>query len=124
MRADLAAQGEWVLSGSLDGWGDPLIPLFGLAVFVYVPKDIRLERIRKREAERYGDAVLPGGERYEASREFIEWAAGYDSGLLTGRSLPRHEKWMAGLRCPLLRITNGSFEDSVDAVAAAAREAC
>ena len=44
---------DWVLSGSLTGWGDPLIPLFDLVVFLRVPREVRLERLRRREARRY-----------------------------------------------------------------------
>jgi len=116
MKVDLTSHDKWVLSGSLDGWGNPLIPLFELVVFVYVPQDVRVERIIQREHERYGKEVLPGGNRYESAKEFIEWAKGYDSGLLTGRSLPRHEKWMTGISCKIIKITNLSLEDSINTV--------
>jgi len=116
MDTDLANQEKWVLSGSLDGWGNPLIPLFELVVFIYVPQAVRVERLGKREYERYGNEVLFGGKKYESTKEFIEWAAGYDSGLLTGRSLPRHEKWMEGLECEIVKIINHSLDDSINEV--------
>ena len=119
MSTDLKSTEKWVLSGSLDGWGDPLLPLFELVVFVYVPQDIRVERLKKREYERYGDEILAGGSRYEATKEFIEWAAGYDSGLLAGRNLPRHEKWLAGLEVEAIRVVNHSLDESINAVLAA-----
>ena len=82
----------WVLSGSLDGWGDPLIPLFDLVVFVPVPTEVRLQRLREREARRFGaDAVAVGGWRYREREEFIEWASRYDDGAREGRNLKRHE---------------------------------
>jgi len=37
-----------VLSGSLCGWGDPLIPEFELIVFLVVPTAVRLQRVRAR----------------------------------------------------------------------------
>ena len=104
LNADLKNHGKWILSGSLDGWGDPLIPLFELVIFVYVPQDIRIERLKEREFKRYGKEVFPGGNKYEATKEFIEWAAGYDSGLLSGRNLPSHEKWIANLECDFMKI--------------------
>src|SRR5262249_33934058 len=53
---------DWVLSGGLDGWGDCVIPLLDLAVFVQAPTEIRLRRLREREARHFGaDAVAPGG---------------------------------------------------------------
>ena len=61
LGAALRAQPDWVLSGSLCGWGDIFIPLFGLVVFLWVPPDVRIARLRARERARYGDAIAPGG---------------------------------------------------------------
>ena len=55
---------DWVLSGSLDEWGRPVIALFDLVVFLYAPTDIRLQRLREREARRGW-----------VDEEFIEWAS-------------------------------------------------
>ena len=122
MNADLTSCGKWVLSGSLSGWGDPLIPLFDLVVFVYVKQDVRVERLKKRELEKYGEEVLPGGSRYESNKEFIEWAAGYDLGTLTGRNLPKHKKWLTQLKCKVINITNESLDNSIDAMINAINE--
>ena len=116
MWRDLGSSDEWMLSGSFVNWGDPLIPLFDLIVFVYVPTDVRVERLKIREYERYGDDVLPGGHRYDQTVEFIEWAAEYDTGPNIGRSLAKHEKWLEGITCSVLKITNISLQESVSAV--------
>jgi hypothetical protein len=66
MRVLFLDRAEWVLSGSLDGWGDPLIPLFDLMVFVVVPTEVRLQRLRERETRRFGAAaVATGGWRHQ-----------------------------------------------------------
>ncbi|MFZ2064145.1 MAG: hypothetical protein WAU82_24260 [Candidatus Binatus sp.] len=105
MREVFLDRSDWVLSGSLDGWGDPIIPQFDLVVFLYVPTPIRLERLRTREARRFGaDAVAPGGSRHQAAVEFIEWASHYDDGTREGRNLARHEAWLATLSCRVLRL--------------------
>lgn len=106
MDRDLNSSPHWVLSGSVTGWYDELVSVFDLIVFVYVPTDIRVERLRRREAERYGDAILPGNSRHQASAEFIEWASAYDSGTRSGRSLSKHEAWLKTAACPVLRIVN------------------
>jgi adenylate kinase family enzyme len=96
---------DWVLSGSLDGWGDPVIPFLDLVVFLYVPTAIRLERLRARETQRFGaDAVAPGGSQYHQAKEFIEWASHYDDGTREGRNLARHQAWLAMLPCRVLRL--------------------
>ena len=95
---------RWVLSGSLDGWGDPLIRRFEAVVFVSTPTPVRLDRLRARELARFGEAVEEGGSRRLAHLEFLEWAARYDDGTDGGRSRPRHEAWLARLPCPVLRV--------------------
>jgi adenylate kinase family enzyme len=105
LRDALAASPRVVLSGSLCGWGDPLIPEFELVIFLVVPSDVRLTRLRAREIARYGlDAIAPGGSRHQAHVEFLEWCAGYDAGGLDMRSRALHEAWLAALPAPVLRL--------------------
>jgi adenylate kinase family enzyme len=96
---------DWVLSGSLEGWGDALIPAFDLVVFLTTPTEIRLQRLRAREARHFGaDAVAPGGWRHRETEEFVEWASHYEEGDREGRNLARHLAWLAALPCPVLRL--------------------
>jgi adenylate kinase family enzyme len=104
LAGDLDSRPDWVLSGSLCGWGDPLAPRFSLVVFLYLPPGIRLRRLEEREFGRYGEAIVPGGRRHDAHREFMDWAARYDAGGPEVRSRRMHEDWLAGLGCPVLRI--------------------
>ena len=95
---------DWVLSGSLDGWGDPIVPLFDFVVFLSAPTEVRLRRLRDREARRFGaDAISPRGWRHQEPEEFIEWASHYDDGSREGRNLIRHEAWLKTLKCHVLR---------------------
>jgi adenylate kinase family enzyme len=71
---DLTIHDAWVLSGSLCGGGDVAIPLFELVVFLWIPQNIRLERLRQREIERYGKRIMAGGGMYEQSQAFLDWA--------------------------------------------------
>jgi adenylate kinase family enzyme len=104
LTADLTAHDSWVLSGSLCGWGDVAIPLFELVVFLWIPPEIRLERLRQREIERYGERMMDGGDMYEQSQAFLNWAAAYDDGDLNMRSRQRHEEWLSVLPCPIVCI--------------------
>lgn len=105
LRQDLERNDSWVLSGSLCGWGDFAIPMFNLVVFLWLPSDIRMQRLKKREIERCGpdieDSSHPGHQRHT---EFLEWAATYDTGGLDMRSKARHEQWIATLSCLVVRI--------------------
>lgn len=105
LRRAFAESSAWVFSGSLCGWGDPLVPEFQMIVFLAVPTPIRLARLARREATRYGpEAIAPGGPLRQAHEEFLDWAARYDTGGPEMRSRAMHEAWLAGLACPVVRL--------------------
>jgi adenylate kinase family enzyme len=105
MNEMFVPRADWVLSGALDGWGNELTPQFDLVVFLKTPPDIRMRRLRAREAAHFGDdAVSPGGWRHEETESFIEWASHYEDGTRDGRNLRDHEAWLAGLPCQVLRL--------------------
>jgi len=105
LRQALAESRRWVLSGSLCGWGDPLIPEFELVVFLVVPTEVRLARLRAREWERYGRAALaPGGVLHHAHVEFLDWAGRYDVAGVEIRSRALHEAWLASMPNAVLRL--------------------
>ncbi len=94
----------WVLSGSMVGWGDDVVALCDAVVFLTLDADERLRRLQVREhVRREGQAVDP-----VASAAFMEWARGYDDPEFDGRSRAAHERWLAGLHCPVLRLDSAS----------------
>ena len=104
LQRDMERIGNAVLSGSLVGWGDPLIPRFTLAVRLDTPTPVRMERLRQREYARYGARVLPGGDMYDQSQAFLDWAARYDDGVPPLRSRALHDLWQRQLPCPVLTL--------------------
>ena len=105
MQEVFVPRAGWLLSGSLDGWGDVLVPCFDLVVFLKTAPDLRVQRLRAREATRFGaDSTAPGGWRFEETRAFLDWASHYEDGTREGRNLTRHEAWLASLPCPVLRM--------------------
>ena len=114
MRHDMDEAKNVVISGSLVGWGDGLIPCFTLCVRTVVEPSARLERLYQRELARFGERILPGGDMYEANQEFLRWARGYEDGPLTTRSRARHDQWQQMLRCPCIMVdTTGSLEEAL-----------
>ena len=103
LRQVLTPNTSWVLSGSLCGWGDFVIPIFDYVVFLLIPPAIRLQRLKQREIERYGSGIEhPSNPRYQDSQNFLHWAAAYDAGGSNMRSRFSHEEWIANLPCPVL----------------------
>lgn len=117
LKEDLSKYNQWILSGAVCGWGDELKPCFDLVIFLFIPKEIRLQRLKEREFQRYGDAILPGGSKFEQFKTFIEWASLYDEAGLEVRSKALHEQWMSDLSCPILRIEGDySVKERIDIV--------
>ncbi|MCW8277733.1 adenylate kinase [Pseudomonas sp. PCH199] len=97
-----------VLSGSLDDWGAEVIQSADLVVFIDTPTPLRIERLRSRESQRYGQRILLGGDMYANHQKFLAWAESYEVGSRAGRSRPRHELWLKQLTKPTLRL-NGEI---------------
>lgn len=104
ITASLSQSTSWVLSGGVMGWGPHPAFDFSLVVFMRVPDALRLERLRSREVQRFGDRLLPGGDMVETHVEFMEWAAGYERGNVEGKTLARHEAFLAQTAGPVLRL--------------------
>jgi len=105
LAAALDAHPCWTLSGSLCCWGDIFIPRFELVIFLVVPTEVRLARLRERERQRWGtEALAPGGAMHATHVAFLNWAAAYDEGDNDMRSRRHHEQWLTKLPCPCLRL--------------------
>ena len=121
MNADIdAAEKGAVISGSLTGWGDPLIPRFTLAVRVVTDTATRLERLRQREYARFGERIREGGDMHAEHEAFLAWAARYDAGDVNMRSKACHDAWQQALPCPVVTVNGAApLADSLALVLAA-----
>ncbi|MCW5300526.1 hypothetical protein DXT88_20350 [Herbaspirillum lusitanum] len=91
----LSSLSDAVVAGSILEWGEALENSFDFIVFLYLPENIRMSRIKERELARYGK---------EVDAKFLSWAGQYDEGVRSGRSLARHQDWLAKRNCPILRL--------------------
>ena len=108
LKQDFEAHPQVIISGSLVTWGQYWNQVFDLGVFLKIPPEIRLERLRKREIERYGQAIAESTSRQKKMQEFLDWAAQYDDPSFDGRSITRHRQWIQLLACEVLEI-DGDF---------------
>ena len=100
----LPVAGQWVFSGAATEWAAPLEPYFDLVVFLRLDPGERIERLRRREAARYGGRILPGGDMAEIHTSFMALAEAYDTAGPLHRGLVTHEAWLADQPAPLLRL--------------------
>lgn len=104
LKDDITKHTSFIIGGSLVNWGDDWLEAFDLVVFLYLPPDVRLERLAERELERYGSTIHTDPERAKLYREFMAWAEQYDNPDFTGRNIRVHERWLAKLSCPIIEI--------------------
>lgn len=99
-----AQNDSWVLSGSMLQWGDFLRARMDLIIYLFVDRCTRIERLRKREKERFGARIEKGNDMYENHEAFIAWAESYEDGGLDTRSRKSETAWIAAAECEVLRI--------------------
>ncbi|MFD1258142.1 AAA family ATPase [Mucilaginibacter terrae] len=104
LKEAIASHQNYIVGGSLVSWGDEWFLAFDLVIFLYVPPQIRIERLKRREFERYGDVIYTKPNRIQAYHKFLNWATAYDTNAITGRTLQVHEEWLSKVACPILEI--------------------
>ena len=60
-------------------------------VLIEVSKEIRMERVKNRSFETFGDRMLPGGDLYEQEKRFFHMAQS-------------RTEWAQSLGCPVIRV--------------------
>ncbi|QHQ61684.1 shikimate kinase [Anaerocolumna sedimenticola] len=97
---DISKFSHFVMSGSMDSYNAPFVPLFDLAVLVSAPVKTRVERVKARELARFGERMLPGGDMFETHKNFLDGVRRYDTDGSPCRRV--HEQWASTLPCPVL----------------------
>lgn len=109
IMSDLEGLENWILGGSVFQWGDSIFKNFDLVIFLLIPQEIRIDRLKKREFERYGNSILTDYDRKKQFDNFIAWATDYDNSTgIANRTLKAHENWLQTISFPILKIV-GDF---------------
>lgn len=94
---------NFVLAAVKGNYGKELTKLYKYAVFIKVPKEIRLNRIKNRSFQKFGNRILPGGDLYERENHFFNMAA--------SRTQQDVEEWLKSINCPVICV-NGEKDIS------------
>ena len=106
MLADIEKHRSFVLSAVTGDFGDIIPQYYKLAVYIEAPMELRVERVKQRNLERFSERVLMGGDMYAQQQGFIDFVA--------SRSLVRIEQWSQTLTCPILRV-DGTIDWKINA---------
>ncbi len=106
LERDLNALDGWVLTGGAGTWTPAPALRYTLHVLLWLPSELRIERLLQRERELYADRILPGGDMEADHIAFLAWTRGYDDGTAKGtNTLPCHEELLRGATCSVLRLS-------------------
>lgn len=70
--------------------------LYQYVILIDVPKEIRMQRVRNRSFDKFGNRMLQGGDLYESEEAFFEY--------IENRPENHVEKWVETLNCPIIRV--------------------
>jgi len=96
MLADIETHPGFVITSCTGDFGDVIPRYYELAVHLSAPHALRMERIKQRAVDQYGDRVLKGGDMYEQEQLFFHWAA--------NRDLSKIDNWARTLACPVIQV--------------------
>lgn len=96
MIDDITKYNNYVLATVNCDWGEIINSTYEFAVILKAPLKIRMERIYKREYEKFGNRVLEGGDLYESQLRF-------HNKVLT-RTDDHIAKQIQFLNCPVLDV--------------------
>ncbi len=113
---ELKAVPDLIFGGSALNWGADVFPPFDGVVFLWIPADIRMQRIKERERARYGNAI--DAEMKEQHEDFLAWAADYDNNTgISNRTLQLHEEWLSKMTMPVLKLQGDmSLEERMEKI--------
>lgn len=96
LQADVLARPRFVFAAVRGDYGEIVPSLYRCVLWVDVPKEIRLQRVKHRSFEKFGIRMLPGGDLYEQESAFFS--------MVSGRTEQYVTQWIETVRCPVLRV--------------------
>ena len=87
---------NFILASVKGDYGEDIYSLIQYAILLDVPKNIRLQRVKKRSFQKFGNRMLSGGDLYEQEENFFHFVESRDENTV--------EEWVKSLKCPVIRI--------------------
>lgn len=92
----IRAHEKFVLASVNGDYGEAIYPFFQYVVLVDAPKQLRMQRVKNRSFQKFGNRMLPGGDLYKQEERFFD--------LVHSRTKTLVEEWAQTLNCPIIRV--------------------
>ncbi len=96
LLADMKEHENFILASVKGEFGFEVSELFTCAILIEVPKELRMERVRDRSNQKFGDRMLPGGDLYEKEAQFFD--------MVEKRPEDYTTRWLETVDMPIIRV--------------------
>ncbi|MBQ9079987.1 MAG: AAA family ATPase [Clostridia bacterium] len=96
LMEDIRKYPKFIFSAVNGNFNEEITLTYKLVIYLSAPLDERMNRIKQRAYDKFGDRVLKGGDMYEQEQKFFDHCA--------KRSDESIAKWLETLSCPVLRL--------------------
>ena len=96
MLTDINTYGSFVLSSVYGDRGANINARYTHIVYIQVPSDTRLARVKQRSFDKFGSRMLPGGDLYASEQKFFDMAE--------CRSLDKLDAWVQQMKLPVMYV--------------------
>ena len=96
LLCEIRTHENFILASVKGDYGEDISSFFQYAVLLDVPKDIRLQRVKERSFQKFGNRMLPGGDLFEQEEKFFRF--------VESRNESTVDEWIKSLKCPVIRI--------------------
>lgn len=93
---EIKAHKNFIFTSVKGDYGENIVSFFHYAILIDVPKNIRLQRVKNRSFQKFGNRMLPGGDLYEQEEWFFDF--------VKSRAENTVEEWIKDINIPIIRI--------------------
>ncbi len=111
LLCEIRTHENFILASVKGDYGEELYSFFQCAILLDVPRDIRLQRVKDRSFQKFGNRMLSGGDLFEQEEKFFR--------LVESRNEDAVEEWVKSLKCPVIRIDGTKpIDENIDFIIA------
>lgn len=96
LLCEIRTHENFILASVKGDYGEELYSFFQCAILLDVPRDIRLQRVKDRSFQKFGNRMLSDGDLFEQEEKFFRF--------VESRNESTVEEWVKSLKCPVMRI--------------------
>ena len=96
MEQDVMNYPNFIISAVNADLGEKINSLYECVIYLQVPFDIRLNRVKQRAFDKFGERVLVGGDMYEQEQGFFDF--------VVKKTMKKTDDWAKCLSCPIIYV--------------------